>query len=62
MTTSTQFRDALSRHAGDADLIITTGGVSAGAYEVVKDALSAARGRVRQGGDAAGHAAGRGLS
>ena len=33
------FRDALNRHAGDADLIITTGGVSAGAYEVVKDAL-----------------------
>lgn len=33
------FRDALSRHTGDADLIITTGGVSAGAYEVVKDAL-----------------------
>ena len=33
------FRDTLSRHAGDADLIITTGGVSAGAYEVVKDAL-----------------------
>jgi molybdopterin molybdotransferase len=33
------FRDALSRHAGHADLIITTGGVSAGAYEVVKDAL-----------------------
>jgi molybdopterin molybdotransferase len=33
------FRDALSRHVGDADLIITTGGVSAGAYEVVKDAL-----------------------
>ena len=26
---------------GDADLIITTGGVSAGAYEVVKDALGA---------------------
>jgi molybdopterin molybdotransferase len=35
------FRDALRRHAGDADLIITTGGVSAGAYEVVKDALGA---------------------
>jgi molybdopterin molybdotransferase len=34
------FRDALSRHGRDADLIITTGGVSAGAYEVVKDALS----------------------
>jgi molybdopterin molybdotransferase len=35
------FRDALTQHAGDADLIITTGGVSAGAYEVVKDALGA---------------------
>ena len=34
-----QFRAVLNRHAGDADLIITTGGVSAGAYEVVKDAL-----------------------
>ncbi len=34
-----QFRAALARHAGDVDLIITTGGVSAGAYEVVKDAL-----------------------
>lgn len=33
------FREALHRHAADADLIITTGGVSAGAYEVVKDAL-----------------------
>ncbi|HTI75208.1 MAG TPA: gephyrin-like molybdotransferase Glp [Mycobacterium sp.] len=33
------FRDALTRHATDADLIITTGGVSAGAYEVVKDSL-----------------------
>jgi molybdopterin molybdotransferase len=33
------FRDTLARHTGDADLIITTGGVSAGAYEVVKDAL-----------------------
>jgi molybdopterin molybdotransferase len=33
------FRDMLGRHTGDADLIITTGGVSAGAYEVVKDAL-----------------------
>ncbi|OBB07214.1 molybdopterin molybdenumtransferase [Mycobacteriaceae bacterium 1482268.1] len=34
-----QFRAALQSHAGEADLIITTGGVSAGAYEVVKDAL-----------------------
>jgi molybdopterin molybdotransferase len=33
------FREALDRHTGDADLIITTGGVSAGAYEVVKDSL-----------------------
>lgn len=33
------FRSALTTHAGQADLIITTGGVSAGAYEVVKDAL-----------------------
>ncbi len=35
------FRETLARHKGDADLIITTGGVSAGAYEVVKDALGA---------------------
>jgi molybdopterin molybdotransferase len=34
-----QFRAALEEHAREADLIITTGGVSAGAYEVVKDAL-----------------------
>ena len=33
------FRAALESHARDADLIITTGGVSAGAYEVVKDTL-----------------------
>jgi molybdopterin molybdotransferase len=33
------FRATLHRHARDADLIITTGGVSAGAYEVVKDSL-----------------------
>ena len=33
------FRDALQRHTRDADLVITTGGVSAGAYEVVKDSL-----------------------
>lgn len=34
-----EFRSALQAHAADADLIITTGGVSAGAYEVVKDAF-----------------------
>jgi molybdopterin molybdotransferase len=35
----TAFRSAISAHA-DADLLVTSGGVSAGAYEVVKDALS----------------------
>lgn len=34
-----EFRAVLHAHTADADLIITTGGVSAGAYEVVKDAL-----------------------
>ncbi|MUL76644.1 gephyrin-like molybdotransferase Glp [Mycolicibacterium sp. CBMA 226] len=34
------FRETLAGHAGDVDLIVTTGGVSAGAYEVVKDALA----------------------
>ena len=33
------FRETVSRHLPSADLVITTGGVSAGAYEVVKDAL-----------------------
>ena len=36
------FRETLADHAKDVDLIVTTGGVSAGAYEVVKDALSGA--------------------
>ena len=34
-----QFSSVLERYAADADLIITSGGVSAGAYEVVKDAF-----------------------
>jgi molybdopterin molybdotransferase len=34
-----QFSALLDRYARDADLIITSGGVSAGAYEVVKDAF-----------------------
>ncbi|QZY46875.1 molybdopterin molybdotransferase MoeA [Mycolicibacterium austroafricanum] len=34
------FLDVLRRHRAEADLVITTGGVSAGAYEVVKDALT----------------------
>ncbi|MGD9618840.1 MAG: gephyrin-like molybdotransferase Glp [Mycolicibacterium sp.] len=33
------FRETLLRHLPETDLVITTGGVSAGAYEVVKDAL-----------------------
>ncbi|MBV8346203.1 MAG: molybdopterin molybdotransferase MoeA [Mycolicibacterium sp.] len=35
-----QFRDVLRTYADQSDLIITSGGVSAGAYEVVKDALA----------------------
>ncbi|MCW2515690.1 MAG: moaE2 [Mycobacterium sp.] len=34
------FLAELEKHGRDADLIITTGGVSAGAYEVVKDSLA----------------------
>lgn len=37
------FRETLGRYDGQADLIVTTGGVSAGAYEVVKDALTTGR-------------------
>lgn len=35
-----QFLSVLEEFGAQADLVITTGGVSAGAYEVVKDALS----------------------
>ncbi|MEU3274646.1 gephyrin-like molybdotransferase Glp [Saccharomonospora sp. NPDC006951] len=34
------FRSTLEPKLGDADLVVTSGGVSAGAYEVVKDALT----------------------
>lgn len=34
-----QFSSIIDRYAGDTDLIISSGGVSAGAYEVVKDAF-----------------------
>lgn len=37
-----QFSSILDRYAADCDLIITSGGVSAGAYEVVKDAFGRA--------------------
>ncbi len=36
-----QFRAVLDEYAGRADLVLTSGGVSAGAYEVVKDAFPA---------------------
>ena len=35
-----QFHAALEQRLGDVDLLLTSGGVSAGAYEVVKDALT----------------------
>lgn len=35
-----QFRTVLDAYAGRADVVLTSGGVSAGAYEVVKDAFS----------------------
>lgn len=34
-----ELADLLRRHAADADLIVTTGGVSQGAYEVVRQAM-----------------------
>ncbi|MGZ4577785.1 MAG: molybdopterin molybdotransferase MoeA, partial [Mycobacterium sp.] len=34
-----QFSSLIDQYAGETDLIITSGGVSAGAYEVVKDAF-----------------------
>ena len=37
-----EFTAVLDRYAADSDLIITSGGVSAGAYEVVKDAFGRA--------------------
>jgi len=40
----TQFSTVLEGYAGQADLIITSGGVSAGAYEVVKDAFGGSDG------------------
>jgi len=39
-----QFSTVLDGYAGQADLIITSGGVSAGAYEVVKDAFGGSDG------------------
>jgi len=39
-----RFQAVLQEHAGPADLVLTSGGVSAGAYEVVKDAFGPGRG------------------
>lgn len=36
----TAFHAAIAEHVADVDLLVTSGGVSAGAYEVVKDALT----------------------
>jgi molybdopterin molybdotransferase len=36
----TRFHETLADHLADADLLVTSGGVSMGAYEVVKDALT----------------------
>jgi molybdopterin molybdotransferase len=35
-----QFHAAIEQRLGDVDVLLTSGGVSAGAYEVVKDALT----------------------
>ena len=59
-TTSTSSSPPCAAELAGADLLITSGGVSAGAYEVVKDAFrEPGHGRVRQGRDAAGRPAGR---
>jgi len=49
----TQFSAVLEGYTGQADLIITTGGVSAGAYEVVKDAFGGPADGRRPGGSSA---------
>lgn len=41
-----QFRAVLDEYAGRADVVVTSGGVSAGAYEVVKDAFAGPGGGV----------------
>ena len=46
---ATAFLDALEQHLGRADLVVTSGGVSQGDYDVVKEAL-APRGTVWFGG------------
>jgi molybdopterin molybdotransferase len=48
-----QFSTVLEGYAGQADLIITSGGVSAGAYEVVKDAFGGSAGGRRPSGSSA---------
>ena len=55
-----QFLAVLDERAHGVDLVLTSGGVSAGAYEVVKDALADRGVDVREGRDAAGRPAGGG--
>ena len=52
------FLETLHDHLVGADLVVTSGGVSQGDYDVVKEALSAAGCLVRPGRDAARQAAG----
>ena len=52
-----QFLTVLAERTAGVDLVLTSGGVSAGAYEVVKDALAGRGVDVRQGRDAAGRPA-----
>ena len=53
------FTEALSDQLVRADLVVTSGGVSKGTHDVVKEVLGEPRhGRLPRGGDAAGQAAG----
>jgi molybdopterin molybdotransferase len=45
-----QFREVLDAYAGSAEVVLTSGGVSAGAYEVVKDAFSSSGEHAAGGG------------
>ena len=58
-TTRASFRKLLAEQLVRADLVVTSGGVSMGEKDVVKETLSAlGHGRLRQGGHAARQAAG----
>jgi molybdopterin molybdotransferase len=54
-----RLRERIGAVEGGVDLVLTSGGVSAGAYEVVKDAFTGRGVDFVRGGDAARRAAGR---